>query len=161
MIIPRQEDLRGLKGAPKGSIKDTKRAVVFATLGLPLDPVSGILVMRLSSQDRLDGDAYFTFDVPLDHWERVNRVYSAEKADLELDAMLERLKTNPAFAAIGTELEQMIVNALIVYGRRFLENYQRMTKCLQSKGRDIEIKEKKGGAFEFKFYLARNNEFTR
>lgn len=153
MIIPRKEDLRGLAGAPKGSIKDTKRAVVFATLGLPLDPVTGILVMRSAGQDRLDGEAHFTFNVPIEHFERVNRVYSAEKADVELDLMLERLKTQPAYAGIGAELERMITDALIVYGRRFLENYQRIVQCLMTKARDIEIKEKDSGAFEFKFYL--------
>jgi hypothetical protein len=153
MIIPRKEDLRGLQGAPKGSLKDTKRAVVFATLGLPLDPVTGILVMREPGQDRLDGEAYFTFNVPLEHWNRVNEVYSAEKADIELDSMLDRLKADPAFTKIGLELEQLIINALIIYGRRFLENYQRMSQCLRTKAREIEIKEKKAGAFEFKFYL--------
>lgn len=153
MIIPRKDDLRGLIGAPKGSIKDTKRAVVFATLGLPLDPVTGIIVTHAPGQDRMDGEAYFTFDVALEHFERVNRVYAAEKADLELDSMLERLKSEPAYASIGTELERIVTDALIVYGRRFLENYQRMVQCLMTKARDIEVKEKKAGAFEFKFYL--------
>src|SRR5215475_2807894 len=125
MIIPRKEDLRGLAGAPKGSIKDTKRAVVFATLGLPLDPIAGILVLSRNGENRLDGEAHFTFDVPHDNFNRVNHVYLAEKADIELDRMLEHLKADPAFATIAADLERMISDALIVYGRRFLENYQR------------------------------------
>ena len=155
MIIPRKEDLQGLAGAPKGSIKDTKRAVVFATLGLPLDPITGILILCSAGANRLDGEAYFTFDVPHENFERVNRIYSAEKADIELDAMLERIKREPAFTMIAVELERVISDALIVYGRRFLENYQRMVQCLMTRGRDIEIKEKGNGkgAYEFRFYL--------
>ena len=153
MIIPRKEDLRGISGVPRGSIKDTKRAVVFATLGLPLDPIIGILVLRATGQDRLDGEAHFTFNVPLEQWDRVNQVYGAEMADIELDRMLDRLKGEPAYAAIGTELERMVTDALIIYGRRFLENYQRTVQFLISKARDIEIKEKPAGAFEFKFYV--------
>jgi hypothetical protein len=153
MIIPRKEDLRGLAGAPKGSTNDTKRAVVFATLGLPLDPATGILIMRSNGQDRLDGEAYFSFDVPLENWDRVNAVYAAGKADTELDLMLDRLKAEPAYAAIGAELERKITDALIVYGRRYLENFQRTLQFLKSKARDIEIREKGAGAYEFKFYL--------
>jgi hypothetical protein len=153
MIIPRKEDLPGLAGAPKGSTNDTKRAVVFATLGLPLDPLSGILVMRSDGQDRLDGEVYFSFDVPLENWDRVNAVYAAGKADTELDLMLDRLKAEPAYAAIGVELERKITDALIVYGRRYLENFQRTLQFLKSKARDIEIREKGAGAYEFKFYL--------
>jgi hypothetical protein len=153
MIIPKKEDLHGLAGAPKGSTNDTKRAVVFATLGLPLDPLTGVLVMRSNGQDRLDGEVYFNFNVPLENWDRVNGVYSAGKADSELDLLLERLKKEPAYAAIGAELERRITDALIVYGRRYLENFQRTLQFLKSKARDIEIKEKGAGAYEFKFYL--------
>lgn len=153
MIIPRKEDLRGLAGVPQGSINDTKRAVVFATLGLPLDPRIGILVMRQAGQDRLDGQAHFTFNVEKQHLDRVNAVYDAGKADAELDEMLDRLKTDPAYAAIGTQLERMVSDALIIYGRRFLENYQRTTRLLMTKGRDIEITEKPAGAFQFKFMV--------
>ena len=153
MIIPRKEDLHGLAGVPKGSTNDTKRAVVFATLGLPLDPLTGIMVMRSNGQDRLDGEIYFSFNVPLENWDRVNAVYATGNADIELDLMLERLKTDPAYAAIGTELERRITDALIVYGRRYLENFQRILQFLKSKARDIEIKEKGAGAYQFKFYL--------
>jgi len=156
MVIPRKEDLRGLSGVPKGSIKDTKRAVVFATLGLPLNPATGILVIRFPGQNKLDSEAYFSFDVPLDNWDRVNEVYSTGTADLELDAALEQIKANPVFASIGTELERRISDALIVYGRRFLENYSRMVQCLMSGARDITIKEKTNdekGAYEFTFFV--------
>ena len=153
MIIPRKEDLRGLAGVPKGSTNDTKRAVVFATLGLALDPTTGIMVMHSAGQERLDGEVYFNFNVPLENWDRVNAVYAAGQADTELDAMLERLKADPAYAAIGAELERRITDALIVYGRRYLENFQRILQFLKSKARDIEIKEKGAGAYQFKFYL--------
>jgi hypothetical protein len=140
MIIPRKEDLRGLAGAPKGSTNDTKRAVVFATLGLPLNPAAGVLVMRPAGHDRLDGEAFFSFDVAVENWDRVNAIYAAGKGD-------------PAYTAIGVELERMISNALVVYGRRFLENFVRTLQFLKSKARDIEIKEKGAGAYVFKFYL--------
>lgn len=153
MQIPRKEDLKGIAGVPKGSMKDTKRAVVFATLGLPLDPQIGILVMHESGQDRLDGEAYFSFNVDLANLDRVQSIYEAATADVELDKMLDRLKTDPAYFAIGTQLERMISDALIVYGRRFLENYQRMTRFLMARGQDIEITKKRSGAFEFKFKL--------
>ena len=67
--------------------------------------------------------------------------------------MLDRLKADPSYAAVGSRLERLISDALIVYGRRFLENYQRMVGFLMNKGRDIEIQEKQSGAFEFKFQL--------
>src|SRR5246127_595966 len=155
MHIPRKDELSGLAGVPMGSIRDTKRAVVFATLGLPLDPRIGILVIRETGQDRLDGEAYFTFKVDKQNLDRVNEVYDAEKADFELDEMLDRLKADPASAAIGTQLERMISDALIIYGRRFLENYQRMKALLVTKGQDIEITKKSSGAFAFKFQLPR------
>jgi hypothetical protein len=155
MIIPRKEDLHGLAGVPKGSIKDIKQAVVFATLGIPLDPVNGILVLCRQGADRLDGEAYFTFNVPQNNFERIQYVYALDKADVELDAMLDRIKADSATAGIGAELERMISDALIIYGRRFLENYQRMTSCLMSKGKDIEIREKdiKRGAYQFVFKM--------
>jgi len=153
MITPRKEDLKGLIGVPRGTMKDAKKAVVFATLGLPLDPVIGILVMRSSGQDRMDGDAHFTFNVPIENFDRVCQVYAAGDADTELDEMLDRLKADPSYAAVGSRLERLISDALIVYGRRFLENYQRMVGFLMNKGRDIEIQEKQSGAFEFKFQL--------
>jgi hypothetical protein len=118
-----------------------------------LDPLTGILVMRSGGQDRLDGEVYFSFEVPLENWDRVNAVYAAGKADTELDLMLDRLKAEPAYAAIGVELERKITDALIVYGRRYLENFQRTLQFLKSKARDIEIREKGAGAYEFKFYL--------
>jgi hypothetical protein len=153
MIIPRKEELRDLSGVPNGSLKDTKRAVVFATLGLPLDPRIGILVMRKAGQDRLDSEAHYTFNITKENFDRVNAVYEAQKADVELDELLERLKAHPPYAAIGTELERVISDALIIYGRRFLENYQRMVKLLTTNGRDIEIIEKPAGAFQFKFMV--------
>jgi hypothetical protein len=153
MIIPRKENLQGLAGVPKGSTNDTKRAVVFATMGLPLDPVSGILIVHSNGQDRLDGDAHFTFKVELDHWDRVNAVYSAGKADMDLDNMLERLKAEPAYAAIGAELERQVTDALLVYGRRFLENFVRTLQFLKTKARDIGIRDKGRGAYEFTFFL--------
>ena len=156
VIIPRKEEVRGLSGAPKGSIKETKRAVVFATLGIPLDPVTGILVLCSESADRLDGEAYYSFNVPLDNWDRVNEIYSAGTADVELDAAIDRLKADPNLGSIATELERSIGDALIVYGRRFLENYQRMVQCLMKQGRDITIKDKPKGAYEFRFFLERN-----
>jgi|SRR5215469_1186200 len=157
MVIPRKEDLRELVGIPKGAIKDTKRAVVFATLGLPLDPVTGILVLCSAGGNRMDGEAHYNFNVSLDTWDRVNEIYSSAKADVELDSMLERLKNDPAFASIGTELERRISDALIVYGRAFLENYSRMIQCLMSKGKDIRIEEKNSGsgAYKFIFFLDR------
>jgi len=155
MVIPRKEDLRNLVGVPNGSIKDTKRAVVFATLGLPLDPVNGILVLCSTSGNRMDGEAHYNFNVPLENWDRVNEVYSAAKADVELDKALERLKSDPVHASIGNELERRISDALIVYGRAFLENYSRMVQCLMSKGKDIRIEEKNSGsgAYKFIFFL--------
>lgn len=155
MIIPRKEDLAGLIGVPRGSMNDTKKAVVFATLGLPLDPVIGILVMRSPGRDRLDGEAHYTFNVPIENWNRVCQLYAAGDADSVLDEMLDRLKADPTYTVIGAKLEQLVSDALVVYGRRFLENYQRMVALLMNKGRDIEIREKKAGAFEFKFQLAR------
>jgi hypothetical protein len=157
MIIPRKENLQGLAGVPKGSTNDTKRAVVFATMGLPLDPVSGILVVRSNGQDRLDGDAHFTFKVAVDHWDRVNEVYSAGKADVDLDNLLDRLKADPAYAAIGAELERQVTDALLVYGRRFLENFVRTVQFLKTKARDIQIKEKGAGAYQFIFHLQKSN----
>ena len=155
MVIPRKEDISGLVGIPKGSIKDTKRAVVFATLGLPLDPVTGIFVMRKAGVDRLDGDAYFTFNVPLETFERLNLIYDAGTADVEFDQVLEEIKADPLFAAVARRLEILVVDALLVYGRRFLENYQRMLHCLRQRAPDIEIKEKVG-AFEFTFFGRKN-----
>ena len=55
--------------------------------------------------------------------------------------------------AIGAELERLVTDALIIYGRRFLENYQRMIGFLTTKARDIKVQDKKAGAVQFTFFM--------
>jgi hypothetical protein len=154
MIIPRKEDLTGISGIDKASIRDTKKAVVFATSGLPIDPATGIYMVQKPGENWLDGDAYFPFKVSNEIFSRVNRIYDQGTADTELDAVLDQLKasSDPRIAETATKLEKLFIDALLVWGRRFLENHSRVLLFLRQKAPQIEFQEKKSGAFTFKFF---------
>jgi hypothetical protein len=154
MIIPRKEDLSGISGIDKGAIRDTKKAVVFATTGLPIDPATGIFVAKKPGENWLEGDAYFPFKVPNELFAKVNRIYDSGTADSELDAVLDELKasSDPRVAETAAKLEKLFIDALLVWGRRFLENHSRVLLFLRKKAPQIELQEKKSGAFTFKFF---------
>jgi hypothetical protein len=154
MIIPRKEQLAGISGIDKAAIRDTKKAVVFATLGLPIDSATGIFVVRKPDQPWIDGDVYFPFQVSKEQFDRLNRIYDQGTADTELDSILEQLKKwdDPKLAELATKLEKLFIDALFVWGRRFLENHARVLLFLRKKAPQIELVEKDSGAFQFKFF---------
>lgn len=153
MIIPRREEIRGVQGIEKGTLRDTKKAVVFATLGLPLDPATGIFVTKEPGQEWLDGIAHFPFIVKAEKFDQLNRIYDDGTADTRLDAVLDELKTShdPRVSETAYKIEKLLIDALFVWGRRFLENYQHALVVIKSKAPHLEVIEKRGGAFELKF----------
>lgn len=154
MIIPRKEDLSGISGIDKAVSHDSKKAAVFATVRLPIDAATGIFVIGKPGQPWLDGEAYFPFQVSKAQWDRINRIYDSGTADSELDAVLDELKASPdpKIAATAAKLEKLFVDALLVWGRRFVENYARIGLFLRIKAPQIELIEKGSGAFTFKFF---------
>jgi hypothetical protein len=154
MFIPKKDQLTGISGIDKAAVRNTKKAVVFATLGLPIDSATGIFIVKRPDQPWLDGDAYFPFKVSKEQFDRLNRIYDQGTADSELDSILDQLKKwdDPKLAEMATRLEKLFVDALFVWGRRFLENHARILLFLRSKAPQIELVEKGSGAFEFKFF---------
>jgi hypothetical protein len=154
MMLLRKEHLTGIQGVPKGSTTDLKRAVVFATCGVPLDPATGIFISRAEgAADRLDGKANFTFLIKAKHFHRLNRIYDRQTADTELDAVLDEFKasTDPRVAHAARTIELYLIDGLLTWGRHFIENYQRMVACIKSNAPGIEISEEADGAFTFVF----------
>lgn len=154
MMLLRKEHLTGIQGVPKGSITDLKRAVVFATCGVPLDPATGIFISRdEGATDRLDGKANFTFLIKAQQFHRLNRIYDNQTADHELDKVLDEFKASadPRIADTARTIEAYLIDGLLAWGRHFIENYQRMVACVKSKAPGIEVTEGADGAFTFVF----------
>ena len=144
-----KQTIRRVEGGPRGQVQgaltNTKQAVAIATCGLPLVAVH--VEFNEEHPREIDGVkqpgiAHFVFtndtENILDHYARL---YDAGEADVEMDRMLDRFAkdTNPAVRAAIAELEPAIVRALVVYGRRFLENYQRFVSFLKDEADEIIV----------------------
>ena len=79
------------------------------------------------------GVAHFLFESSQNNEARKYlAIYETGVADVVLDDFLDGAKgKNPEIDRFISQLEKFLLEALIVYGRRFLDNYQVITKSLR------------------------------
>lgn len=110
------------------STSDTKQAAVFTTLGLPWRTPAVWIQYNEDHPRSSGGIAHFNFSPTLAFtFKQLRDTYEAGTADKELDEWID------ANIDLGTvyEFEQVLMRALVVYGRRFLENYRFLIKFLK------------------------------
>jgi hypothetical protein len=113
-------------------ITNTKLATVLATMGLPLRKHGVYITYDKENPKSSGGTAHFLFEDSIQNRVgKLSEIYNEGKADEDLDNYLEVLKATMPPAAFE-ELESKITDALIVYGRKFLDNYQIFVKSLKS-----------------------------
>jgi len=111
-------------------ITNTKLATVLATMGMPLRKPGVYITYDKENPRSSGGTAHFLFEAS-PRLSKLSSVYNDGKADSELDQYLDhtlRFKLSPEDLE---ELESKIRDALMVYGRKFLDNYQVIVKGLK------------------------------
>jgi hypothetical protein len=115
------------------SITNTKAACVLCTLGLRLAK-PGVFITYDKQHPRSSGGvAHFLFETSENNEaRRYLAIYEAGVAETALDDFLEGAKgQSRELDQFIAQLEKLILEALIVYGRRFLDNYQVIAKSLR------------------------------
>lgn len=129
---------------PVEAVTNTKAATVLCTLGLPLARPGVWIIYDKEHPKSSGGTAHFLFESSFNNKvQDYLRTYNAGIADIELDRFLDhskgKSKEQDHFIA---QLERLFAEALIVYGRRFLDNYAAIVKSLRE---DISKFVKTGG----------------
>lgn len=122
---------------PLEATNDTKRAAVFFTVGTPLKHVA-----REKYRDpagKIRSRAWIVFETDLAGLAKLNQVYDMADADGRLDEFLKQSSEIPALSAFITQLQQYLVPAFIVWGRRFLENKQRLVEFINSDAPEFSV----------------------
>ena len=117
------------------AVTNPRQATVFITLGLQLQkPGVFILYDKDHPKQTTGGKAHFLFESNLANAVRQYlRTYEEGHADGDLETFLREAKgKSPELDAFIAKLEPVIRDALIVYGRRFIDNYQVIVKSLKS-----------------------------
>ena len=126
------------------AVTNTKKATVLVTLGLPLAK-PGVFILYDSDHPKSTGGiAHFLFQSNLANVVRqCLRTYDEGRADADLESLLNSYRgKSPEIDAFIAKLEPAIRDALIVHGRKFLDNYQVIVKSLKT---DIAAYVKTGG----------------
>jgi hypothetical protein len=127
------------------AVTNTKKATVLLTLGLPLaKPGVFILYDQEHPKESTGGLAHFLFESNLANVvQQCLKVYEIGTADGDLENFIDSYKgKSPELDQFIGQLEPAIRNALIVHGRKFLDNYQAIIKSLKT---DIAAYVKTGG----------------
>ncbi len=116
---------------PTDAIQNSKIATTFLTLGLQLSK-PGIFVLYDKAHPKSTGGvAHFIFESSLSNTvQKYRKIYEAGIADVTLDDFLDRLKDDlPAdkHAALETHINE----ALVVYGKKLLDNYNVVIKTVK------------------------------
>jgi hypothetical protein len=117
------------------AVTNPRQATVLITLGLELQkPGVFILYNKDHPKQSTGGKAHFLFQTNLANAVRQYlRTYEEGHADADLETFLREAKgKSPEIDAFIARLEPVIRDALIVYGRRFIDNYQAVVKSLKS-----------------------------
>jgi hypothetical protein len=126
------------------AVTNTKKATVLITLGLALAKPGVFILYDKDNPKSTGGVAHFLFESNLANLVRqCLRTYDDGRADGDLENFLNAAKgRSPELGEFIRELEPVIRDALLVYGRRFLDNYQVIVKSLKT---DIAAYVKTGG----------------
>ena|ERR1700752_1599590 len=116
------------------AVTNTKKATVLVTLGLPLAKPGVFILYDAEHPKSTGGVAHFLFQSNLANAVRqCLRTYDEGRADADLESFLRAHKgQSPEVDAFIQELEPVIRDALIVHGRKFLDNYQVIVKSLKT-----------------------------
>lgn len=122
------------------TITNTKVAVVFATLGLPFGEPAIWIAYDEEHPKSSGGVAHFLFQSDqANRVQRLRETFDEGTADVRLDELIEKAKQDPALVAFATELEKTVTDAIVVYGRKFLENYQRIVRFLREEANECVV----------------------
>lgn len=115
------------------SITNTKTATVLMTLGLPLAKPGVFITYDKESPKSSGGTAHFLFDTNIKNAaKRHVATYDEGKSIDELETFLDGLRQRSDVPkGLIEEIEAKLTDALIVYGRKFLDNYQVVVKSLK------------------------------
>ncbi len=117
---------------PLDGITNTKQAAVLATLGLNFARPG---IYKTFDEDHppkaTGGTAHFLFESSASNTvQKYIRIYEEEIADVTLDDFLESLKAELP-AVKHAELERHIIEALLVYGKKILKNYETLVRFIK------------------------------
>ncbi len=116
------------------STNDTKQATVFSTLGLEWRFPAIYVIYDEEHPKSSGGVAHFNFASNEDNsFGDLLGIYEKGSADIELDAWLDSHEDREMIA----ELEPLLQKALVVWGRRFLENYRTIIRFLKTESPEI------------------------
>lgn len=126
------------------AVTNTKKATVLITLGLRLAKPGVFILYDKENPKSSGGVAHFLFESNLANVVRqCLRIYDEGRADGDLENFLNAAKgKSQELDRFIRELEPVIRDALIVHGRKFLDNYQVIVKSLKN---DIAAYVKTGG----------------
>jgi hypothetical protein len=126
------------------SVTNTKKATVLATLGLHLAKPGIFIIYDFEHPKSTGGIAHFLFESNLANIvQQCLKVYDAGTADGDLENFINSYKgKSQVLDEFIAKLEPAIREALIVHGRKFLDNYQCIVKSLKT---DIAAYVKTGG----------------
>ncbi len=116
------------------AVTNTKKATVLITLGLQLAKPGVFILYDAEHPKSTGGVAHFLFESNLANVVRqCLRTYDEGRADGDLENLLNSFKgKSPELDAFIAVLEPAIRDALIVHGRKFLDNYQVIVKSLKT-----------------------------
>lgn len=118
------------------STNDTKQAAVFSTLGLPWRFPAVYITYDEEHPKSSGGIAHFSFASSEDNsFRELLAVYESGTADVEFDDWLDQKKLE--YPELIAELERLQLHALVVFGRRFLENYRYLIRFLKEECPEI------------------------
>ncbi len=123
---------------PLESTNDTKRAAIFFTIGTPLKAVAAEKY-RDPQTGKVRKRAHIVFATDQAGLTQLHQVYDVADADTRLDEFLKQSQSLPELKAFVTELQNYLTPALIVWGRRFLENKQRLVEFIQSEANEFSV----------------------
>ena len=127
------------------SVTNTKKATVLATLGFKFREDGAIFITYDENNPvSSGGTAHFLFESSIaNDVQKALRTYDAGTADADLETFIEGWQgESPEVDAFIKELVPAIRDALIVNGRKFLDNYNVIVKGLKN---DIKKYVKVGG----------------
>jgi hypothetical protein len=117
---------------PTDSITDTKMAATLATLSLQFAKPGIFTLLDKDSPASTGGQAHYIFESSLSNTVRKYvKIYEDGVADVTLDEYLDTLKGKLSDKE-WLELETKITEALVVYGKKILQNYSTLVHFIKS-----------------------------
>ena len=116
------------------AITNTKKATVLATLGFKLREGGAVFICYDAEHPKSSGGrAHFLFESSIaNDVRKALRTYDAGTADADFETLIESWQgRSPEVDAFIKELAPAYRNALLVHGRKFLDNYQTWVKSLK------------------------------